>query len=87
MKKNFRIEDEQGIVRDAELITIIDVEGKEYAIYSIERDEENTNIFVSGIEKGIDGKSKLVDITDAKEKEELDEITKEIIKLSLSKEN
>ena len=51
MDKKFKITDEQNIEREANLITIFENEGKEYAVYSIDRDVETVNIFVSRIEK------------------------------------
>ena len=43
---DFKITDEKNVERDATLLTVIEVDEKEYVIYSIDRDEENVNIFV-----------------------------------------
>lgn len=83
MDKKFKITDEQNIEREANLITIFENEGKEYAVYSIDRDIETVNIFVSRIEKDTNGVDTLKDITDPAEKLKIDNIVKEMIKLPL----
>lgn len=83
MDKKFKITDEQNIEREANLITIFNNEGKEYAIYSINRDVETVNIFVSRIEKDAMGVEVLKDIESPEEKQKVDNIVKEIIKLPL----
>ena len=83
MDKKFKITDEQNIEREANLITVFENEGKEYAIYSIDRDVETVNIFVSRIEKDTNGVDTLKDITDPAEKLKIDNIVKEMIKLPL----
>ena len=83
MDKKFKITDEQNIEREANLITIFENEGKEYAVYSIDRDVETVDIFVSRIEKDTNGVDTLKDITDPAEKLKIDNIVKEMIKLPL----
>ena len=83
MDKKFKITDEQNIEREANLITIFENEGKEYAVYSIDRDVGTVNIFVSRIEKDTNGVDTLKDITDPAEKLKIDNIVKEMIKLPL----
>ena len=83
MDKKFKITDEQNIEREANLITVFENEGKEYAVYSIDRDVETVNIFVSRIEKDANGIDTLKDITDPAEKLKIDNIVKEMIKLPL----
>lgn len=83
MDKKFKITDEQNIEREANLITVFENEGKEYAVYSIDRDVETVNIFVSRIEKDANGADTLKDITDPAEKLKIDNIVKEMIKLPL----
>lgn len=83
MDKKFKITDEQNIEREANLITIFENEGKEYAVYSIDRDVETVNIFASRIEKDTNGVDTLKDITDPAEKLKIDNIVKEMIKLPL----
>ena len=83
MDKKFKIMDEQNIEREANLITIFENEGKEYAIYSIDRDMETVNIFVSRVEKDQSGNDVLKDIETHKKEQKIDNIVKELIKLPL----
>ena len=83
MDKKFKIMDEQNIEREANLITIFENEGKEYAVYSIDRDTETVNIFVSRVEKDPAGNDILKDIENPEEKAKIDNIVKELIKLPL----
>ena len=83
MDKKFKITDEQNIEREANLITIFECEEKEYAVYSIDRDAETVNIFVSRVEKDVAGNDILKDIDNAEEKAKVDNIVKELIKLPL----
>lgn len=80
---DFKITDEKNIERDATLLTVIEVDNNEYVIYSIDRDEENVNIFVSALKKDSNGNEIIVDIEDEQEKNKLNEIVRNIIKLPL----
>ena len=83
--KTIKLVDEHNINREAKIITMIEYEGTEYVVYSIDRDEENANIFVSKLVK--EGDHLLLDeiqSTDVKEK--IDNVVKEIIKLPLEQE-
>lgn len=80
---DFKITDENNIEREATLITVVEVDGKEYVIYSIDRDAENVNIFVSALKKDLNGNDIIVDIDNEAEKTKLNEIVRNIIKLPL----
>ena len=83
--KAIKLVDEHDINREAKVIAMIELEGTEYVIYSIDRDEENANIFVSKLVK--EGNYLLLDeiqSTDVKEK--IDNVVKEMIKLPLEQE-
>ena len=80
---DFKITDQKNVERDATLLTVIEVDEKEYVIYSIDRDEENVNIFVSELKKDSNGNDIIVDIEDENEKIKLNEIVRNIIKLPL----
>lgn len=83
--KTIKLVDEHNINREAKIITMIEYEETEYVVYSIDRDEENANIFVSKLVK--EGDHLLLDeiqSTDVKEK--IDNVVKEIIKLPLEQE-
>ena len=67
MNNIIKIIDEHEINREAKIITYISLDGNDYAVYTISRDEENANIFVSKVIN-----SSFVNITDANEKFKLD---------------
>ena len=49
MNNIIKIIDEHEINRDAKIITYISLDGNDYAVYTISRDEENANIFASKV--------------------------------------
>ena len=53
--KNIKVVDEHNIDRNANVMFGFDLEGSEYVSYWIERDIENSNIFISKVIKNIDG--------------------------------
>jgi len=83
MDNKFKITDEQNIEREANLLTTFENDGKQYAVYSIDRDAETVNIFVSRLEKDAEGNNILKDIDNSDEKQKIDNIVKELIKLPL----
>ncbi len=74
-----KIIDENGIEREAKIITTIKEDGIDYVVYVINRDGDNSNIFVSRLVSGVE----FVDIVDKEEKERLDGIVKNIIKKAM----
>ena len=83
MDRKFKVADEKGIEREANLITIFENDNIEYAVYSIDRDVETANIFVSQIVKDQNGNDILKDIDSLETKQKINNIVKEIIKLPL----
>lgn len=84
--KSIKVVDEHGIDRIANIICAIQVQNIDYAVYWIERDSENDNIFVSKLLKNIDDTSNLINIEDSIEKGKLSEIVKELIKYAVDNE-
>ena len=85
--RNIKVIDEHNIDRDANVIFALDLEGSEYVVYSIERDEESNNVFVSKVVKNIDGTFNLANIEEEFEKESLSKIVKDLISKAVSDEN
>ena len=84
--KNIKIVDEHGIDRVANVVCSIDVDGSDYVIYWIERDNDNDNLFVSKILKNNDGTSTMTNIEDSAEKSNLSEIVKELVTHAINDE-
>ena len=80
---DFMIKDENNIERQATLITVVENEGNDYVVYSIDRDQNNVNIFISKLVKDSAGNDVIIDIADPSEKARLNELVREIIKLPL----
>lgn len=79
MNNKFKVIDENNNELEAEIITVFNYKDKEYAIYSINNDNDKVDICVSRLEKDEKGYSILKDIIDSREKEEIDNAVKEII--------
>ena len=78
-RKTIEIIDEHGINRKANIMCGIDVSGTDYVVYSIERDNDNDNLFVSKLIKNNDGTNNMINIDDNSEKTKLADIVKEMI--------
>ena len=84
--KNIKVIDEHNIDRTANKICVVDVDGSDYIIYSIERDSDNDNIFVSKLLSNINGTSNMINIEDSMEKEKMASLVKELIKYDVDTE-
>lgn len=85
-RKIVKVIDEHDIDRTANIMCSIDIDGSDYVIYSIKRDEDNDNLFVSKLIKNNDGTSNMVNIEDSMEKGRLVDIVKELITFSINSE-
>lgn len=85
--KSIKVIDEHNIDRVANVICAIDVDGSDYVVYSIERDSDNDNIFVSKLVKNINETSNVVNIDDSMEKDKISSLVKELIKYAVDNES
>ena len=69
--QKFEVELENGEVKLAELLTIVCIDGKDYAIYMVPNDEGNVDILSSYILKDEEGYDKLVDIDNEEDKQKV----------------
>ncbi len=77
-----RVIDENGIERDAEVLTVFEVTatGKNYCIYSIKNDNsDEVSVLASLIEKDEEGYDVLKDIENPEEKKAIYDIVSEIV--------
>ena len=49
--RNVKVVDQNNIDRDANVVFAIDLEGSEYVVYWVERDDDENNLFVSKLYK------------------------------------
>ena len=82
--KNIKVIDEHGIDRDANIICGFIFDGTKYVLYSIERDEESDNLFVSKVRDNLDKTSSMESIEVGKEK--INEIVRELVTYSIKNE-
>lgn len=78
-KETFIMKDENGNEKEAEIITVIEIDNKEYAIYAVNKNEESDNIFASRIIKDENGNNVIKSIENQEEKEKVFEIIKELL--------
>ena len=69
--QKFEVELENGEVKLAELLTIVCIDGKDYAVYMVPNDEGNVDILSSYVLKDEEGYDKLVDIDDEDDKQKV----------------
>ena len=78
-KERFIMKDENGNEKEAEIITVIEIDNKEYVIYAVNKNEESDNIFASRIIKDENGNNVIKSIENQEEKEKVFEIIKELL--------
>ncbi len=66
--QKFQVEIETGIIKEAELITIVSIDGVEYAIYMIDNETGSVDILASYLKKDEEGYDVLVDIDSEEDK-------------------
>lgn len=74
----FQIENELGEVKEAEILSVVEIDGKTYAVYSIDNNDETVDVFASYMVKDEDGYDKLVDIDNAEDKAKITEYISEL---------
>lgn len=79
IKQTFKIENEKGEIKEAELLNVFSVNNSEYAVYSIDNGDETSNLYASKIEIDENGQTQLVDLKDNNEKIEIINIVKELL--------
>ena len=84
--KSIKVIDEHNIDREANKICALDVDGSDYLVYSIERDNDNDNIFVSKLISNINGTNSMINIENPMEKDKISNLVKELIKYSVDTE-
>lgn len=83
--KIIKVKTDGDILRDANVVAGFGIDGSEYVVYYIDRDDgENDNIFVSKLIKNTDGTYNMLDIENANEKIAVSNIIKDLIKVSVT---
>jgi len=79
MEDKFTVVDENGLEKEAEVVTAFSYNDKEYIIYNIKKDEENSSVYVSKLVKDSEGYDVLEGIEDDKEREEIHKVVDELL--------
>jgi len=69
--QKFKVELENGDIVDAELLTVVELDGTTYAIYSIDNPSGTVDLLASYVIKDSEGYDELVDITNPLDKEKI----------------
>lgn len=77
--QKFQVRVETGEILEAELLSIVEIDEKEYAVYSIDNNNGTVDILASYVEKDEEGYDKLVDITNPEDKDKISTFIKEIV--------
>lgn len=63
-----------GVMKQADVLKLFAIDNREYVVYSIKKDDEESEIFASEIIKDANGFDQLVDITDENAKKNVTEL-------------
>ena len=74
----FQVQLETGEQKDAELLSVVEIDSKQYAIYSIDNGNETVDILASYVVKDSEGYDKLVDIESDEDRAKVAEVIKEL---------
>jgi len=85
--RNVKVIDDHNIDRNANVMFAMDLEGSEYVVYWIERDENSNNVFVSKVLKNIDGTYNMINIDDDDKKRDVSDTVKMLISNAVSDQN
>lgn len=78
-KQFFKVENENGEIKDAELLNIFSKDDIEYAVYSIDNGDDTSNLYASRIIINENGETRLEDLKDNNEKIEIIKIIKDLL--------
>ena len=77
--QKFQVEIETGEIVDAELLSVVEIDGKEYAVYSIDNKNGTVDILASYVIKDAEGYDQLVDINNPEDKEKVSNFIKSLV--------
>lgn len=78
-KRNFIVQDENGMQSIAEILTMLEIDGNEYVVYSIDKDLENSDVYAAKVIKDQDNNDRIVSIENEEEKKKVFGIVEKMI--------
>ena len=77
--QKFKVQIETGEIKIAELITVVFIDGKEYAVYMLENDMGSVDILASYVQKDAEGYDVLIDIDNEEDKKKVTEFISDLV--------
>ena len=77
--QKFQVKVETGEIMDAELLSVVEIDGKKYAVYSIDNKDGTVDILASYVVVDEEGYDKLEDITNPLDKEKISNFIKGLV--------
>ena len=77
--QKFQVRVETGEIMDAEILSVVEIDGKKYAVYSIDNKDGTVDILASYVTVDEEGYDKLVDITNPIDKEKISNFIKGLV--------
>lgn len=77
--QKFQVKVETGEIMDAELLSVVEIDGKKYAVYSIDNQDGTVDILASYVVVDDEGYDKLEDITNPLDKEKVSNFIKGLV--------
>ena len=77
--QKFKVEIETGEILDAELLSVVEIDDKQYAVYSIDNLNGTVDILASYVEIDEEGYDKLVDIDNPIDKGKIANFIKNLV--------
>lgn len=77
--QKFKVQVETGEIMDAELLSVVRIDNKEYAVYSLDNKNGTIDILASYVIKDAEGYDKLIDIIDPSDKAKISQFIKELV--------
>ena len=77
--QTFTVEDEFGRTMIAEVLTIVEIDGIEYVVYSIDASEEDSDVYVARVYVDSEGNDNIVSIEDDEERAKVFEVVQKMI--------
>ena len=74
--QKFQIQNELGEIKEAEIMTVVELDNKTYAVYTIPNNNDTVNVYASYVKKDKDGFDMIVDIEDKEDKKKITEYIK-----------
>jgi hypothetical protein len=78
-EQTFKVETENGEIKEAKLLNVISNNDNEYAVYAIDNGNDTSNLYASKIIVDANGQSKLIDLEENEEKIAIIKIIKEML--------